>query len=182
MSAGARLLGDPSCPFLAAPSLSWCSPQFAHLSLHGANSPFRPLAQDCAWGPLWLLPCLFKLSCPSRRRVSCPRRLWRSRECSGRTCLSLSVSSTASLAARLPDLPSQPAFLFPALTLSPPMVTVSVPSPRVISPGAVFLAPLCWTGPSSSLATAPELGGEVGGSSIMVCDLGWRRRLRWAAV
>ena len=81
------------------------------------------------------------------------------------------MSSAASLAARLPDLPSQPAFLFPSLTLSPPMVTVSVPSPRVISPGAVFLVtpvldralfqprygPVTWVGrleaPASSCVT-----------------------------
>ena len=82
--------------------------------------------------------------------------------------LSLSVSSAASLAAHLPDLPSPPAFLFSSLTLSPPMVTVSVSSPGVISPGAVFLGtpvldraffqprhgPVSWVGRSEAPASS----------------------------
>lgn len=182
VSAGAWVLGSiarlprgPSCPSFSL--LSRCSPQFAHLSFHrGITVHSVPLAQGCAWEPLWLLLCRFKLSCPSRHQVSCPRRLWRSRECSERTCPSRSVSSAASLAAHLPDLPSQPAFLFSSLTLSPPMVTVSVPSPGVISPGAVFLGtpvldralfqprhgPVSWVGRSEAPASlCVTLDGET---------------------
>lgn len=84
--------------------------------------------------------------------------------------------SAASLIARLPDLPSQPTFLFPSLTLSPPMVTVSVPSPGVISPEAVFLGtpvldralfqlrhgPVSWVGRSkASVSSCVTLDGDT---------------------
>ena len=165
----------PLLPLILS-SQSVLSPVCAPVFPPGITVHSVPLAQGCAWEPLWLLLCRFKLSCPSRHQVSCPRRLWRSRECSERTCPSRSVSSAASLAAHLPDLPSQPAFLFSSLTLSPPMVTVSVLSPGVISPGAVFLGtpvldralfqprhgPVSWVGRSEAPASlCVTLDGET---------------------
>lgn len=146
--------------FLSSSSQSWCSPQFAHLSLHRGITVYPVLLLRAVPGSLFGSFSVSS-SCPALPTARSPAE-------NVQRSLSLSVSSAASLAAHLPDLPSPPAFLFSSLTLSPPIVTVSVPSPGVISPGAVFLGtpvldralfqprhgPVSWVGRSEAPASS----------------------------